>query len=170
MNRRELLQSILAMAAAGVAGQSASAETVRQERSVAGFDRVVVHSVIDLVVRQGAREQLVVTAEPRLMGNIVTRVERGTLTIETVGNFKTEKKLHVELTLRELHHLEADDSVDIRVERLRSDNLNLELAGSADLTATQLTATVDPRSIEMFPGVREVIKISEPYKLVGRRL
>jgi 3-deoxy-7-phosphoheptulonate synthase len=26
----------------------------------------------------------------------------------------------------------------------------------------------DPRSIEMFPGVREVIKISEPYKLVGR--
>ncbi len=28
--------------------------------------------------------------------------------------------------------------------------------------------TVDPRSLEMFPGVREVIKISEPYKLVGR--
>ncbi len=27
---------------------------------------------------------------------------------------------------------------------------------------------VDPRSLEMFPGVREVVKISEPYKLVGR--
>ncbi len=27
---------------------------------------------------------------------------------------------------------------------------------------------VDPRSVELFPGVREVIKISEPYKLVGR--
>jgi 3-deoxy-7-phosphoheptulonate synthase len=27
---------------------------------------------------------------------------------------------------------------------------------------------VDPRSLELFPGVREVIKISEPYKLVGR--
>jgi 3-deoxy-7-phosphoheptulonate synthase len=27
---------------------------------------------------------------------------------------------------------------------------------------------VDPRSLELFPGVREVVKISEPYKLVGR--
>jgi len=27
---------------------------------------------------------------------------------------------------------------------------------------------VDPRAIELIPGVREVIKISEPYKLVGR--
>ncbi len=27
---------------------------------------------------------------------------------------------------------------------------------------------VEPLSLEMFPGVREVIKISEPYKLVGR--
>jgi 3-deoxy-7-phosphoheptulonate synthase len=30
------------------------------------------------------------------------------------------------------------------------------------------TRAVEPLSIEMFPGVREVIKISEPYKLVGR--
>jgi 3-deoxy-7-phosphoheptulonate synthase len=30
------------------------------------------------------------------------------------------------------------------------------------------TRPVEPLSIEMFPGVREVIKISEPYKLVGR--
>ncbi len=27
---------------------------------------------------------------------------------------------------------------------------------------------VDPHAVEMFPGVREVVKISEPYKLVGR--
>jgi len=27
---------------------------------------------------------------------------------------------------------------------------------------------IDPRAIELIPGVREVIKISEPYKLVGR--
>jgi 3-deoxy-7-phosphoheptulonate synthase len=28
---------------------------------------------------------------------------------------------------------------------------------------------VDPRALELIPGVREVVKISEPYKLVGRR-
>jgi 3-deoxy-7-phosphoheptulonate synthase len=30
------------------------------------------------------------------------------------------------------------------------------------------TRPVDPRSLELIPGVREVVKISEPYKLVGR--
>lgn len=28
---------------------------------------------------------------------------------------------------------------------------------------------VDPRALELIPGVREVVKISEPYKLVGRQ-
>jgi len=28
---------------------------------------------------------------------------------------------------------------------------------------------IDPRALELLPGVREVIKISEPYKLVGRK-
>jgi 3-deoxy-7-phosphoheptulonate synthase len=28
---------------------------------------------------------------------------------------------------------------------------------------------VDPRALELIPGVREVVKITEPYKLVGRR-
>jgi len=28
---------------------------------------------------------------------------------------------------------------------------------------------VDPRALELIPGVREVVKISEPYKLVGRK-
>src|SRR5216683_3716630 len=28
--------------------------------------------------------------------------------------------------------------------------------------------SVDPRALELIPGVREVVKISEPYKLVGR--
>src|SRR5688572_5898268 len=27
---------------------------------------------------------------------------------------------------------------------------------------------VDPRALELFPGVREVVKVTEPYKLVGR--
>jgi 3-deoxy-7-phosphoheptulonate synthase len=30
------------------------------------------------------------------------------------------------------------------------------------------TSPVDPRALELIPGVREVVKISEPYKLVGR--
>jgi hypothetical protein len=139
MDRRRLLQLCLALAAGKIVIRSAdAADVVRQERAVGGFDRVVVHGVIDVSISQGAREQLFVTAEPRLMPNIVTRVEQRTLIIETAGGIKTEKKLHADLTLRELQHLEADGSTDIQVDKLRAGALNIELSGSAGFKAPRL--------------------------------
>ena len=140
MNRRRLLQDCLALAAAKIVSREAdAADVVRQERPVGGFDRVIVHGVVDVSITQGAREQLFVTAEPRLMANIVTRVERRTLIIETSGNVKTDKPLHIDLTLRELQHLEADGSADIKIEKLRAGALNVELSGSVDFKAGKLT-------------------------------
>jgi len=140
MNRRKLLTIALSMTMPGLFLRPAwSADVVRQARSVSGFDRVVVHGVIDLVMTQGDREQLFVTAEPRLLPNIVTRVEHHTLIIETTGNLRTDKKLKVELTVRDLSHLEASDSVEVRIERLRSPALQLDVTGSADIRAVRLT-------------------------------
>jgi hypothetical protein len=139
MNRRRLLQVCLALAAGEIVSRETNAaDVVRQERTVAGFDRVIVHGVVDLTISQGAREQLFVTAESRLLANVVTRVEQRTLIIETHGNIKTEKTLRVDLTLRELRHLEADGSADVRIDRLRAGSLDLELSGSAELKATRL--------------------------------
>lgn len=139
MNRRRLLQVCLALVAGKIVSHEVdAADVVRQERTVGGFDRVVVHGVVDVAITQGAREQLFVTAEPRLMPNIVTRVEQRTLIIETVGGIKTEKTLRVDLTLRELQHLEADGSADIRIDKLRAGALNVELSGSADFKAPKL--------------------------------
>lgn len=140
MNRRKLLEIALSMTMPGLFLRPAwSADVVRQARSVSGFDRVAVQGVIDLVVTQGDREQLFVIAEARLMPNIVTRVERRTLIIETTGNLRTEQKLRVELTVRDLNHLEAGGSVGVHVEGLRSPALHLEVAGSADVKAARLT-------------------------------
>jgi len=139
MNRRRLLQVCLGLTAARFVPREAdAADVVRQERPVAAFDRVIVHGVFDVVVSQGAREQLFVTAEPRLMANIVTRVERRTLIIETSGSLKTDKTLRIDLTLRELRHLEADGSTTIKIESLRSSALDVEVSGSADLKAARL--------------------------------
>lgn len=139
MNRRKLLQFCLALSAGAVASRAAdAADVARQERDVGPFDRVIVHGVADVTINQGGAEKLAVTAEPRLMPNIVTRVEQRTLIIETVGGVKTDKTLRVDLTLRELQHLEADGSVDISIEKLRAGALNIELAGSAGVKAPRL--------------------------------
>ena len=139
MNRRRLLQVCLALAAVkGASGAADAADMVRQERAVAGFDRVIVHGVVDVAIAQGTRERLFVTAESRLLANVVTRVEQRTLIIGTVGNVKTDKTLHVDLTLRELQDLEADGSADIKIEKLRASALNVELSGSAGFKASRL--------------------------------
>lgn len=140
MKRRTLLGLVLSMAFPGYFLRVGyAADVARQERKVAGFDRVIVHGVFDIAVTQGEREQLFVTAEPRLMPNIVTRVERGTLIIETSGNVRTERKLKAELVVRDLRQLEADDSAEVSIERLNSPQLTLEIGGSASLRATRLT-------------------------------
>lgn len=139
MNRRRLLQACLALTAVRIVPpEAAAADVQRQERTVAGFDRVIVHGVVDVVISQGTREQLFVTAESRWLPNIVTRVEQRTLIIETVGNVKTDKTLRVDLTLRELQHLEADASSDIKIDKLRARALNIQLSGNAELKAPRL--------------------------------
>lgn len=140
MKRRVLLSLVLSMAIPGLFLRLGyAADVQRQERKVADFDRVAVHGVIDLAVTQGGREQLFVTAEPRLLPNIVTRVEHGTLIIETTGNVRTEKKLKAELTVRDLRQLAASDSTEVRIERLQSPQFSLEVVGSATVRASRLT-------------------------------
>lgn len=139
MNRRRLLQLCLLVAAGKIVSREAdAAEVSRQERALAGFDRVIVHGVVDVAIAQGAREQVIVTAEPRFLANVVTRVEQRTLIIETTGNIRTDKPLRVDLTLRELQHLEADGSADIKVDKLRAAALNIDLSGNADFKAPKL--------------------------------
>lgn len=140
MDRRRILQTCLVLAAGKlVSGETRAADVLRQQRPVGGFDRVIVHGSFDVTIAQGASEQLFVTAEPRLMPNIVTRVEQRTLIIETTGAINTQKALRIDLTLRELQHLEADGSVDVQMEKLRAGALNIELGGSAGLKAAKLT-------------------------------
>jgi 3-deoxy-7-phosphoheptulonate synthase len=54
--------------------------------------------------------------------------------------------------------------VDVGYDVHRSTGVSHTVLGAVG----QPRQVVDPRAIELFPGVREVIKISEPYKLVGR--
>lgn len=139
MNRRRLLQVCLGLTAARfISSEADAADVVRQERPVAAFDRVVVSGAFDVAITQGTREQLYVTAEPRLMDKIVTRIEKRALIIEAVGSFNTDKTLRVDVTLRELRHLEASGSVDIKIDKLRAGALEIALSGSAGLKAGRL--------------------------------
>src|SRR5215510_6773011 len=94
-DRRRFLQAALAAAVAtGLATTANAAELTRETRPVNGIERVVLRSVGELEITQGADEALVVEAEPRLLSRITTTVSQGTLTIDTAGgNFQTQQPL-----------------------------------------------------------------------------
>src|SRR5262245_31213639 len=54
--------------------------------------------------------------------------------------------------------------VDVGYDVHRSTGVNFTVLGAVGVPRRPL----DPQQLELIPGVREVVKISEPYKLVGR--
>lgn len=123
----------------GFAAQLAFAQaTVRELRAVAGFDRVVLHGVGELIVTQGDRERLEVEAEPKYVGAMRARVHDGVLVLDLAGNVKTQAPLRYHLTVRNLRELAVDGSGDIRLDRFAGQALKLVAAGSGDVHARGL--------------------------------
>src|SRR6266511_2316572 len=71
-----------------------------------------------------------------------------------------------------MEHSATEEQVQKVIETLVE--VGYDVHRSTGVTHTVLGAVgsprrpVDPRGLELFAGVREVVKISEPYKLVGR--
>src|SRR5512134_146274 len=86
--------------ALGLASSPSHAESAREPRPVSGIDRVVLRTVGDLEITQGAEEALVVEAEPRVLRRITTEVSGRTLTIDIQGSVSTRQPIRYLLRLK----------------------------------------------------------------------
>jgi hypothetical protein len=121
---------------------ASAAGLAREQRPVAGVERVALRTVGDLVITQGADEALVVEAEPHLLGRISTRVSGGTLTIETTGPvFNTREPLRYLLRVKRIDAIESSASGTVRSAPLTADHMRLALAGSGELRIEGLDAS-----------------------------
>ena len=127
-------------AAAMLAGHGmATAQTAREERPVAGFDQIVLRAGGELLITQGAKERLVVEAEPRLVPRLLSEVKGGVLELRFAeGSFSTTQPIRFHVTVKSLKSLQAKGSGDIVIERLDTPSFGVELAGSGDMRIGQL--------------------------------
>ncbi len=71
-----------------------------------------------------------------------------------------------------MEHAAAEESVQKVIEALVEGGYDVHRSSGIDFTVLGAVGVphtpIDPRRIEVLPGVREVVRVSEPYKLAGR--
>ena len=141
-NRGQLAFAAALFGAAAVfAGSASGANTSTEAREVSGFDRVVMRSVGELTISQGASEALEIEAEPHLLPKIGSEVRDGVLYLEILApQFNTQYPLRFRLTVKELDGLDSMASANVHIGTLRSNSLELKLTGSGDIHIDALDA------------------------------
>ncbi|TWI46674.1 putative autotransporter adhesin-like protein [Pseudoduganella flava] len=124
--------------AQGVANPSSTAGRVTRTevREIGpGITAIDLQGPIDLTLRQGSAPSLKVRGEQRLLGNVATTQEDGTLHIGTTGMvFHHRRPLQVELVLPSLNAIAIRGSGDSNVSGFSGERLEIVLNGSGGLS------------------------------------
>jgi hypothetical protein len=112
-------------------GAAAADATVSQVREVTAFQGLALSTRALVVIRQGGQDAVRVEAEEQAAPLISTVVERGTLVVKDLRDYKSTARVIV--TVRDLRSLEAGGSVAAVAEGLNLAVLSLALGGSSNL-------------------------------------
>lgn len=104
-------------------------------RDVSGFDEVELRGVGNLSMRQTGTESLTVEAEEDVLPKIGTEVVDGRLIIgpEPNTSIQTSEPINYELTVKDLHALEASGSGDVDAISISTGELVVTISGTADV-------------------------------------
>jgi hypothetical protein len=126
-------------------------ETIRETRSVTGFDEVRLAGSGELIITQGADYRLEVEAGPRALAEIVTEVDGNTLELRQRAGWLLWEwwrfrapKYH--LTVPDLAVIRTSGSAEIVSDGLAGDSLRIVTSGSGD---AELTLDVDSLEVEV---------------------
>jgi hypothetical protein len=124
-------------------GTPANAGSTRTEtRPVGSFHRIALKAVGNLEVRQGPSEALSITADERVLSEIVSRVSEGTLelTLRSETQLPGAKDIRYAVTVKSLDGLHVSGVGRADLIDLKSDTLDVSLSGSGDIALTRLDA------------------------------
>lgn len=112
-----------------------SGKVVEVKRPLSGFKAIEVSEGIDLVIRQGDQEAVVVKADDNVVKYIRTEVDGNVLKIDMDGGgIRSTKVLMVDVTFRDLVRIEGSSGSDIISEGLISvPALRIHMSSGSDL-------------------------------------
>ncbi len=123
-----------------------SGNVTSETRDVSGFDEVELRGIGNLSIRQTGSESLSVEAEEDVLPKIRTEVVNNRLIIgpEPNTNIQTTEPINYELTVKDLHALEASGSGGINAQDIDTDNLGVSISGSG---AVEISGRADSQQV-----------------------
>lgn len=114
-----------------------------ETRQITDLDAVTVDYPADIIIRQGDKSSLTITADDNLLPQLRTDVQNGNLTIEnSVHNWnqrvRPTETVQVTLTVQNLHQVAFTNAGQLHIEGLKTDNLNITVSGAGDLNLSEL--------------------------------
>ena len=128
-------------------------EIVTQNRNVSNFKEIQISSGIDLYLKQGNTEKLVLTAPSDKIGKIITEVQNGVLKIYFERNnnwglnWSNKSSTKVMLSFKDIVALRAGGGSDVYSEgRLLFDKIAIDASGGSDVKLDLTAEMVDCES------------------------
>ena len=128
-----------------------SGNIVVEDRKVSGFDKILVTGAGRLVITQGDSESLSIETDDNLMEYIETKVEGNTLEIgftedALFSSGRGQKALDptdgfiFRITVISLEEIAVSGAADIEVEKLKTDQFDINLSGAGQVSVDDLNA------------------------------
>jgi len=128
-----------------------SGDIVVEDRKVSGFDKILVTGAGRLIITQGDSESLSIETDDNLMEYIETKVEGNTLEIgfteDTLfSSGRGQKALDptdgfiFRITVISLEEIAITGAADIEVEKLKTDQFDINLSGAGQVSVDDLNA------------------------------
>jgi len=118
-------------------------KVVKENRNLSGFSQIQTYSSIDVYVKQGDKESVIVETNEEYQKQVLTSVEGGKLIIRTKGNILNPDKFNVYITVKELDDIRSAGSGDIEsIGILKFPTLNIKINGSGDVEMALDSKTV----------------------------
>jgi hypothetical protein len=146
-SRRLLLAAALLLSVAGAQAATGSGKPATESRDASSFSAISLRGNINIVVRQGAREAVQVTADDNLLQLLQTTVEGSgdnrTLRVQWKPgeSVRTKTEPVVTVDVIQLGAVASSGSGDIKIEPLKTSALSLSISGSSDAKVDQLDTT-----------------------------
>ncbi|MFZ4522546.1 MAG: head GIN domain-containing protein [Bacteroidales bacterium] len=116
-----------------IGGARGDGNVLKEVRKVSSFDMIEVSGAFDLIIKQGATEEVTVESDANLLPLIRTEVVGGTLTIETKKPVHHVTIMRVYITVKDLKKIDVSGAVDIKTDgRLTVPELYIDASGASD--------------------------------------
>lgn len=108
-------------------------QKVTEQRTVPAFERIELRGAIDANVKVGPAQSVAITIDSNLMPHVRTRVDGGTLVIDTDESLSWRGDARATITVPRLRGLGTSGSGDATIEGGSGDDLELASSGSGDI-------------------------------------